>query len=78
MSNLQRFDSDMDGYMEPNDDGRWVRFEAADSAVAVLVEALESLLAASQRNQEHYSEEAHDIAESRARSAIAKATGGTT
>lgn len=45
------------------------------AAAPELLEALTSLLDASQRNQEHYSEEAHDIAESRARAAIKKATG---
>lgn len=50
----------------------WVALASANARIAVLEAALRALLDACQRNQEHYSEEAQDIAEADAREALAQ------
>lgn len=43
MSQIDRFDIDMDGTEERCDDGRWVRFEDADAAIAAAQERIRYL-----------------------------------
>ncbi len=40
---MQRFDQDMDGSMEPEDDGRWVRYEDTTRLRSVNAQMLEAL-----------------------------------